>query len=142
MSVDHRRRIAWSYDGGNRFVDWYVSDDLFEIGEPFYFKYGSKPSYGCMAGLTRIPDGLTGGKDVLLYSAPDWKGGWRFQMTVWASFNGSATWPIKRLVDQSFSAYSSLTVDKDGTIYLLYEGGENKLYDETSIAVFNLRWLL
>jgi sialidase-1 len=142
MSIDHRRRIAWSYDGGNRFVDWYVSDDLFEIGEPFYYKHGSKPSYGCMAGLIRFPDGLTEGKDVLLYSAPDWKGGWRFQMTVWASFNGSATWPIKRLVDQSFSAYSSLTVDKDGTIYLLYEGGENKLYDETSIAVFNLRWLL
>lgn len=142
MSVDHRRRIAWSYDGGNMFVDWYVSDDLFEIGEPSYFKYGSKPSYGCMAGLIRIPDGLFGGKDVLLYSSPDWKGGWRFQMTVWASFNGTATWPIKRLVDQSFSAYSSMTVDKDGTIYLLYEGGENKLYDETSIAVFNLKWLL
>ena len=142
MSVDHRRRIAWSYDGGNRFVDWYVSDDLFEIGEPFYYKYISKPSYGCRAGLIRIPDGITEGKDVLLYSTPDWKGGWRFQMTVWASFNGSATWPIKRLVDQSFSAYSSLAVDKDGTIYLLYEGGENQLYDETSIAVFNLMWLL
>ncbi len=51
MSIDHRRRIAWSHDGGERFVDWYVSDDLFEIGEPFYFKYGTRPSYGCRAGL-------------------------------------------------------------------------------------------
>ncbi len=142
MSIDHRRRIAWSLDGGDRFVDWYVSDDLFEVGEPFYFKYGSKPSYGCRAGLIRIPDGITKGKDVLLYSSPDWKGGWRFQMTVWASFNGAATWPIKRLIDQGFSAYSSLAVDKDGTIYLLYEGGENQLYDETNIAVLNLKWLL
>ncbi len=142
MSVDHRRRIAWSHDGGQRFVDWYVSDDLFEIGEPFYFKYGSKPGYGCRAGLVRIPDGITNGQDILLYSSPDWKGGWRYQMTVWVSFNGSATWPIKRLVDQSFSAYSSMAVDKNGTIYLLYEGGENQLYDETSVAVFNLRWLL
>ena len=142
MSIDHRRRIAWSYDGGRRFVDWYVSDDLYEIGEPFYFKYGRRPAYGCRAGLVRMPDGLTGGRDVLLFSTPDWKGGWRYQMTVWASFNGTATWPIKRLIDHSFSAYSSMAVDKDGIVYLLYEGGENQLYDETSVAAFNLKWLL
>ncbi len=142
MSVDHRRRIAWSYDGGNRFVDWFVSDDLYEIGEPYYFKYGRKPAYGCRAGLVRMPDGITDENDVLLFSTPDWKGGWRYQMTVWASFNGSATWPVKRLVDPGLSAYSSMAVDKDGTIYLLYEGGVNTLYDETSVAVFNLNWLL
>ena len=142
MSIDHRRRIAWSHDGGERFVDWYVSDDLFEIGEPFYFKYGTKPSYGCRAGLARVPDGIFPGNDVLIYSTPDWIGGWRYQMTVWASFNGSATWPVKRLIDANFSAYSSLAVDTDGIVYLLYEGGENKLYDETSVAVFNLKWLL
>ena len=142
MSIDHRRRIAWSHDGGERFVDWYVSDDLFEIGESFYFKYGTRPSYGCRAGLARMPDGIFPENDVLIYSTPDWIGGWRYQMTVWASFNGSATWPVKRLIDANLSAYSSLAVDKDGTIYLLYEGGENKLYDETSVAVFNLKWLL
>jgi len=142
MSIDNRRRIAWSHDGGERFVDWYVSDDLFEIGEPFYFKYGTKPSYGCRAGLARMPDGIFPGNEVLLYSSPNWPGGWRYQMTVWASFNGSATWPVQRLIDASFSAYSSLAVDNDGTVYLLYEGGENKLYDETSVAVFNLKWLL
>ncbi len=142
MSVDHRRRIAWSHDGGERFVDWYVSDDLFEIGEPFYFKYGTRPSYGCRAGLARMPDDIFPENDVLLFSTPGWAGGWRYQMTVWVSFNGSATWPIERIIDANFSAYSSLAVDKDGTIYLLYEGGENKLYDETSVAVFNLKWLL
>ncbi|MCK5464087.1 MAG: exo-alpha-sialidase, partial [Bacteroidales bacterium] len=111
MSIDHRRRIAWSHDGGEKFVDWYVSDDLFEIGEPFYFKYGTKPSYGCRAGLARIPDGIIPANDVLVYSTPDWIGGWRYQMTVWISFNGSATWPVKRLIDANFSAYSSLAVD-------------------------------
>ena len=65
MSVDHRRRIAWSYNSGEMFVDWQVSNDLFEIGEPFYFKYGTKPSYGCNAGLVRLPLDCTGGKDVL-----------------------------------------------------------------------------
>ena len=142
MSIDHRRRIAWSYDGGNMYVDWYVSDDLYETGEPFYYKYGSKPSYGMCAGLVRVPDGVTGARDVLLYSCPDWKGGWRFQTTVWASFNGTATWPIKRLIDQGHGAYSSLAAGKDGTIYLLYEGGDKKLYDEINVAVFNLKWLL
>jgi sialidase-1 len=142
MSVDHKRRIAWSYDGGNRYVDWSASDELYEIGEPFYFKYGHKPSYGCKAGLVRMPDGVVNVNDVLLYSMPDWKGGWRYQMTVWASFNGTSTWPVKRLVDAGFSAYSSLAVGADGTIYLLYEGGEKSLYDEINVAVFNLKWLL
>ncbi|MHC4352759.1 MAG: exo-alpha-sialidase, partial [Planctomycetota bacterium] len=68
MAVDHRRRIAWSYDGGHMWTDWQVSDDLYEVGEPFYFKYGTKPSYGCNAGLVRIPPEATGGKDVLLFS--------------------------------------------------------------------------
>lgn len=142
MSVDHKRRIAWSFDGGNRYVDWSASDELYEIGEPFYFKYGSKPSYGCKAGLVRFPDGAVDADDVLLYSMPDWKGGWRYQMSVWASFNGTSTWPAKRLIDAGFSAYSSLAAGKDGTIYLLYEGGDKKLYDEINVAVFNLKWLL
>lgn len=142
MSVDHMRRIAWSFDGGARYVDWQVSEELYETGEPFYFKYGSKPSYGMCAGLIRIPDEITDARDVLIFSSPDWKGGWRYQMTVWASFNGTATWPVKRLVDQGHSAYSSLAAEKDGTIYLLYEGGENKLYDEINVAVFNLAWIL
>ena len=142
MSVDHKRRIAWSYDGGNRFVDWSVSDELYEIGEPHYFKYGKMPSYGCRAGLIRLPDGVTEARDVLLFSTPDWKGGWRYQMTIWVSFNGGKTWPVKRMIDPGLSAYSSLAADTVGNIYLLYEGGVDKLYDETSVAVFNLKWLL
>ena len=142
MSVDHRRRIAWSHNGGQRFVDWQVSDDLLEIGEPSYFKYGTKPSYGCRAGLVRMPDGVVAADDVLLYSSPDWPGGWRYQMTVWASMNGARTWPVKRLIDQGHSAYSSLAAGKDGTIYLLYEAGEKRLYDEAKVASFNLAWLM
>ncbi len=141
MSVDHKRRIAWSFDGGQRWVDWSASDELYEIGEPFYFKYGGKPSYGCKAGLVRMPSGPAQTQDVLLYSQPDWKGGWRYQMSVWASFNGAAIWPVKRLIDPGFSAYSSLAAGKDGMIYLLYESGEKKLYDEIRVAVFNLAWL-
>ena len=141
MAVDHRRRIAWSHDGGNMFVDWQVAEDLFEVGEPFYFKYGTKPSYGCNAGLVRLPLETTGGKDVLIFSTPDQPGGHRFRMTVWASFDGGRSWPVKRLVYEGMSAYSSLTAGKDGSIYLLFERGEKKLYDTVRVARFNLEWV-
>ena len=141
MAVDHRRRIAWSHDGGNMWVDWEVSMDLFEAGEPFYFKYGTKPSYGCNAGLVRLPDEVTGGKDVLLFSTLDSPGGHRFKISVWASFDGAKTWPIKRLVHAGPSSYSSLAAAKDGTVFLLYEDGEKKLYERVSLARFNMQWL-
>jgi sialidase-1 len=142
LCVDHRRRIAWSHDGGAFFVDWQVADDLFEVGEPFYFKYGTKPSYGCNAGLVRLPLEATDGKDVLLFSTPDNPGRSRVRMTVWASFDGGKTWPIKRLVHEGMSAYSSLAAGKDGTVYLLFERGEKKLYDRMALARFNLPWLM
>ena len=141
MAVDHRRRIAWSYDGGQMWTDWQVSDWLYEIGQPHYFKYGRKPSYGCNAGLVRMPSEATDGKDVLLYSAPGEPGGGRVRMTVWASFDGAKTWPVKRLVHEGHSAYSSLTADKEGRIYLLFESGEEKLYDRIAVARFDLDWL-
>lgn len=141
MSVDHRRRIAWSHDGGHMFVDWSVSNDLYEVGQPFYFKYGTKPSYGCNAGLVRLPLECTGGKDVLLFSAPDNPGADRVRMTVWASFDGAESWPVKRLVFAGPSAYSSLAAGLDGTVYLLFERGEKKLYDRIALARFNLAWV-
>jgi sialidase-1 len=141
MSVDHRRRIAFSYDGGAMFVDWRVSEHLFEVGEPFYFKYGTKPSYGCNAGLVRLPLQCTQGKDVLLFSTPDNPGGSRVRMTVWASFDRGETWPVKRLVYEGPSAYSSLAAGPDGTVYLLFERGKKKLYETIAVARFNLAWL-
>lgn len=141
MAVDHRRRIAWSHDDGHMWTDWQVSDDLYEVGQPFYFKYGTKPSYGCNAGLVRIPTRAGGGRDILLFSTPDSPGGDRVKMTVWASFDGATTWPIKRLVHGGPSAYSSLAADNDGTAYLLFENGEKDPYERVSVATFNLDWL-
>lgn len=141
MSVDHRRRIAWSHNGGEMWVDWRVSETLREVGEPFYFKYGTKPSYGCNAGLVRMPMEATDGKDVLLFSTPDNPGEGRVKMTVWASFDRGKTWPVKRLVYEGPSAYSSLSADREGNIYLLFERGEKKLYEKISVARFNLSWL-
>lgn len=141
MSIDHRRRIAWSYDGGAMYVDWRVCDVLREVGEPAYFKYGSAPSYGCNAGLIRLPLETTGGKDVLVFSTPDNPGGERTGMSVFASFDRGVTWPVKRLVYPGPSAYSSLAADKDGAIYLLFERAEEKLYEKMSFVRFDLAWL-
>lgn len=141
MSIDHRRRIAWSYDGGAMYVDWRVCDDLREVGEPFYFKYGTEPSYGCAAGLVRLPPECTGGKDVLVFSAPDNPGKSRINMTVWASFDRGRTWPVKRLVYPGYSAYSSLSADAKGNIYLLFEKGVKKQYETIAFVKFDLAWL-
>jgi sialidase-1 len=146
MAVDHRRRISWSHDGGHRWVDWQVSDELREVGGPFYFKYGSKPSYGCNAGLVRVPSEATGGQDVLIYSAPDNPGAiephnGRVRMTVWMSTDGAKSWPTKRLVHEGISIYSSLAADAKGNIYLLFESGEKKLYEKITLARFKLDWI-
>ncbi|MFO7907187.1 MAG: hypothetical protein ACQESR_19905 [Planctomycetota bacterium] len=82
-----------------------------------------------------------------LFSQPDTQGGDRTRMTVWASFDGAKTWPVKRLVYEGPSAYSSLAAGRPGTpsegmIYLLFEGGDEGRYSAIQIARFNLAWVL
>ena len=146
MSVDHRRRISWSYDGGRRWGDWQVSNDLYEVGGPHYFKYGRQPSYGCNAGLVRVPPEASGGNEILLYSAPDNPGATepldgRTRMTVWVSTDGAESWPVKRLIYEGPSIYSSLAADKHGNVYLLFESGDENLYEKITLVRFDLTWL-
>jgi len=100
-----------------------------------------KPSYGCNAELVRLPLEVTYGKDVLLFSTPDNPGSSRGRMTVWTSFDGAKTWPLKRLVCKGPSACSSLAVGKDGSVLLLFERDRKKLYENIDVAQFNLEWL-
>ena len=88
-----------------------------------------------------MPDEVTGGKDVFLFSTLDNPGGNRVKMTVWASFDGARSWPVKRLAWEGMSAYSSLAADRKGTIYLLFENGDKGLYDRVSVARFNMEWV-
>lgn len=140
MSVDIKRRIAWSYDGGETFWDWRADDELYDGGG--YFR-----GYGMRAGLATLPLEMTDGNDVLLFTNPDTRGGDRRQMTVWASFDRGKTWPLKRLIYSGPSAYSSLAVGRAGTpsegwIYVAFEGGEDYRYEGIYVARFNLTWLL
>lgn len=62
----------------------------------------------------------------------------RSRMTVRASFDDGATWPVQRLVREDFAAYSSLVRQADGMVGLLYETDR---YKHIRYARFNLAWL-
>lgn len=156
MSCDDRRRIAWSYDGGENFADWSASDELFETsGTRPNVKHARKPSYGTSGGLTRMPDGTTEYDDVLLFAIAneglrngrgqspkivDWT-----KVIVMASFDREETWPVERHIPHGGDAiYSSITADKDGMIYLLFENSDPPTrftVTHVSFAKFNLAWL-
>ena len=147
MSVGNRY-FGWSHDGGELWLSPWLSDTLPD---------GSRgTSYGCMGGLMRLP---IAGADILLYSNLDTDAGvmpkkvggstsaGRENITVWASFDGGRTWPVKRFVYAGPSAYSNLGVGRASTpsagkIYLHFEGGPKTCYDGVMVAVFNLAWLL
>jgi len=127
-----RRRCAWSDDGGETWRDWQVVQALPDGPQ--------NSGFGCMGGLTRLP---VRGRDIVLYSNSDSTTG-RNRGTVWASFDGGKTWPLKRLVFEGAFSYSSLNVGRPGTkteglIYLLFEGGPK---GGGTMARFNLSWLL
>lgn len=132
------RHIATSKDGGHSWKDLYVSRELPD-GE-------QDRDYGLMAGLDRLP---YEGYDLLVFSNIESQSG-RKNGTVWLSFDGGKSWPIKRLVEPEGFKYSSLTVGRkntpsEGYIYLLYETGTKKNindYGGGMVARFNLSWLM
>lgn len=147
MSVGNRF-FARSRDGGVTWLDAWRSPEVPDGPR------GS--SYGCMGGMIRLP---VTGHDILLTSnldtdsgfMPDQVGGsvtkGRERLTVWASFDGGRTWPVKRLVTAGPSGYSNLAAGRPGTpsagrVFLLFEGGRKRRNEGIQVAVFNLAWLL
>jgi sialidase-1 len=125
-----RRWHAWSEDGGVTWKDFSICEILPDGPQ--------SANYGCMAGLTRL---AVKGRDIVLYCNCDSAGG-RDKGTVWASFDGGRTWPVKRLVQKGRFAYSSMTSGRPGTkteglVYIHYEGGGG-----SAVARFNLAWVL
>ena len=128
-----RRRGAYSKDGGQTWSDWHIIEALPDGHQ--------QRSYGCMGGLTRL---AVKGRDILIFSNLDTPNAKREKITVWASFDAGKTWPVKRLVFDGPSAYSSMTsgrpgTDTEGWIYLHFEGGSK---GGSTVAKFNLAWLM
>ncbi|MCU0460134.1 MAG: glycoside hydrolase, partial [Bacteroidales bacterium] len=113
-------------------------------------------SYGCMGGMIRLP---VDGYDILVYSNLDTGAGEmpgtvggsitreRERITLWVSFDGGESWPLKRLVFDGPAGYSNLAAGRpgtnsDGKIYLLYEGGPDGRNSAVQVAVCNLSWML
>ena len=141
----YQRPFAWSYDGGETWRDLGVHSNLPD-GPRYRGKQRRGDNYnghfGMMGGLARLP---VEKQDILIYSNADTPGHERVRMTVWASFDGGKSWPIKRLVFEGASAYSSLNAGRPGTpsegwIYLEFDEGSPN--GGSSVARFNLTWLL
>jgi sialidase-1 len=109
-----------------------------------------------MGGMIRLP---VDGYDILVYSnldtgageMPESVGGSitreREKITLWVSFDGGESWPVKRLVFDGPAGYSNLAAGRTGTasegkIYMLYEGGPDGRNSAVQVAVCNLGWIL
>lgn len=126
----HWKHLAWSHDGGLTWRDLRVSKVLPDGN--------TNSRYGLMHGLVRLP---VAGRDVLVFSNVESDKG-RERGTIWTSFDGGETWPVKRLIEPGPFAYSSLTAGRPGTpsegwIYLHYEHGSDGV-----LARFDLSWIL
>ena len=127
------RDIAWSYDGGETWKDHRICD---------YLPDGPPDFYGNKGGLVRLE---IEDHDILVFSMTDDPGGspdrhstaGRKDITVWASFDGGETWPVKRWVHQR-GGYSHLAAGRPGT------PSEGLIYLTTGnlYARFNLAWIL
>jgi len=141
------RSFAWSTDAGETWRDVEYDSELPD-GPRYRGVEGRGAShqghFGMMCGLARLP---VENRDILLYSNADTLGHERVRMTVWVTLDGGKTWPVKRLIYEGPSAYSSLAAGRPGTpsegwIYVLFEGGEKEKYEGGYLARFNLGWVL
>ena len=126
-----RRREAWSSDGGETWYDWKIVNVLPDGPQD--------TNYGCFAGLVRLP---VVDQDILLYSNCDSPSG-RNTGTIWVSFDGAKTWPLKRILWKGAFQYSSLSVGRhntssEGWIYIHFEGR----LPQSNVGRFNLSWLM
>ena len=145
-SKNHRRIVVTSPDGAK---DW--SGPRFDdaLLEPI-----------CMASLVRYRTAAEPDSKRLLFANPhnleraDGKakdGGSRDRknLSVKLSHDDGQTWPVNKVLESSYSAYSDLTVLPDGTILCFYENGlaskrssKPTNYAGLTVARFNLEWLM
>ena len=119
------RRVGLSLDGGQTWTDAHEDDELFD---------GPPDVYGCKGGLLRLP---YDDRDILLFCSPGSRKT-RTDITVWVSFDGGETWPVKRLVKKGPGNYTWLAAGRKGTPS---EGLIFLAANKDWIARFNLAWI-
>ncbi len=119
------RTVAVSKDGGLTFSEGKPDQTLVE---PV-----------CQASFIRYTEKAAHGKNRLLFANPASLR--RNMMTVRMSYDEGKTWPIMKLLDHRWAAYSCLTVLPDMEIGLLYECGDAHSNQTITFARFGLGWL-
>lgn len=101
------RRFSRSTDGG---VTWSAAENVTDLIEP-----------DCNGDIITYPS--ADGQPRMLHSLPA-NASTRRDVAVYMSYDEGLTWPVKRQLLDTYSAYSSLTVLPDGSIGCLVEEGK------------------
>jgi sialidase-1 len=108
------RAVAYSSDGGRHWDSILYDKALNE-----------RP---CQASLLRYTSAKASQSRTLLFANPDIEGATyaedRRKMTIRVSTDDGITWPIKKLIHAGPSSYSGMITLKDGSVGLVFEGGE------------------
>ncbi|HUR47737.1 MAG TPA: sialidase family protein, partial [Candidatus Saccharimonadales bacterium] len=129
-----RRLVTTSPDGATQWAQPHFDEAL---GEPV-----------CMGSITRLS--VEPRKSRILFSNPDnlskssseekSVSGARKNLSIKLSYDEAKTWPVNKVLEPGFSAYSDLAVLPHGTILCLFERGAGRV-DFLTLARFNLEWL-
>ncbi|MBN1481208.1 exo-alpha-sialidase [candidate division KSB1 bacterium] len=117
------RQVALSPDGG---MTWTNQQFDTTLVEPI-----------CQASIRRYSWPGKKTENVILFSNPAHPEK-RINMTIRASFDDAATWPLKYKLHAGPCAYSDLAVLSDGTALCLYERGDEHPYETIVLAKFGL----
>jgi len=145
-SPAHRRIVTVSPDGATDWTPPRFDDALLE---PI-----------CMASIVRFSTEADGGKNRILFANPHnlsrldgnevpGKTRDRRNISIKLSYDEGQTWPVNKVLDPGYSAYSDLAVLPDCTVLCLYESGRKEdealkkptSYAGLTLARFNLAWL-
>lgn len=128
-AIYSRRALTVSKDQG---LTWGTTRYAWELVTPYV--QGSTIRY--------VPADTDGPEaKILIFANPDHETD-RVNMSVWVSADDGESWPFKRRIHGGPSAYSSLTVLPNGTIGLLFEGGNDRPYENLYWTMFSLDWLM
>ena len=123
----HCRYYSISRDGGRTWTDPVRDETLLDTA--------------CQASILRHPFRQPGqDKDPILFANAASTFTNRVNMTVRLSYDDGNTWPVARTVHPGPSAYCCLVSLPDGSIGLLYEGGD-WVYERINFARFDVKWL-